>query len=76
MKLKELLALNHECNTVYIRESDGNFSKPVFTWTLTSGNVPEEILERTVKHFQAGTHNKYNRVCGCLNVTLFMQKEV
>ena len=74
MKLKELVALNHDCNTLYIRESDGNFSKPVFTYDLTSGKIPEDILDREVKHFQAGVHRKYGDIGGCLNITLFMKR--
>ena len=73
MTLKELLELNHDCNSVFIRESDGNLSKPVFSKTLTSEPIPDEVLLREVKHFQAGVISKPNGWWGCLNVTLKMQ---
>lgn len=75
MILKELVELNHGCSEMFIRESDGNFSAPVFHYHLTSGDIPKDVLERTVKHFQAGTTFKYNRTIGVLLITLYMNKE-
>lgn len=72
MILKELVELNHDCSEMFIRETDGNLSKPVFHYHLTSGEIPKEVLNRTVKHFQAGTINKYNRTIGVLLINLYM----
>lgn len=76
MKLADLVKINHECDEMFIRESDGNFSKPVFHYHLTSGNIPEEILEREVKHFQSRPLFKYGRNCSGLNVVLYLKRDV
>ena len=72
MILRELVELNKDCDDLYIRESNGIFSRPLFKKTLTSGDIPVELMDRKVKHFQSGTCEKYGRVDSCLHITLKM----
>jgi len=72
MTVRELIEFNHECDDLFIRESNGNMSRPLFNYTLTSGKIPNEILDREVKHFQAGLQHKYERTISCLHITLYM----
>lgn len=72
MTLRELVVLNKDCDDLYIRESNGNFSRPLFTRTLTNPAIPSELLDRDVKHFQSGNCTKYGRTDSCLHITLFM----
>ena len=72
MVLRELLELNKDCDDLYIRESNGNLSRPLFVKTLVNTEIPNELLDRKVKHFQAGTQYKYGTTIGCLHITLFM----
>lgn len=72
MKLKELFDINHDCDELFIRESNGSLDKPLFHYHLTSGKIPEELMEREVKHFQSCPLKRYERESSGLTVTLVM----
>lgn len=73
MRLREFVVINKDCDDLYIRESDGNFSRPLFTRTLTNSAIPSELLDREVKHIQSGNCVKYGRTGSCIHITLVMK---
>lgn len=72
MKLKDFLLVNSGCDVLSIRESDGIITSAViFTYSLTSGPVPEELLGRKIKHIQSGPMEQYGRPGSIQHITLY-----
>lgn len=74
MTLRNLIDVNHECDELFISEGNTSFLKPVFHYHLTSGKIPEELLDREIRHFQSCSMEKYGRRASGLNVTLKLEK--
>lgn len=71
MKLRELLEVyENDMSITQDHEIGVSGSTPVFQYHLTSGAIPAELLDREIKHMQAGVTRKYDRPHAVLQVHL------
>lgn len=71
MRLKDIVSL-YDGEMFISQDSQQGVtgSSPVFHYSLTSGKIPEQILEREVAHFEPIPIVKYGRNSSALSVHL------